>query len=234
MDPPVLMGEALSGYYSEKLSAERLRCVYDLAPARVKRYLDAEIEFVLKRINPGDRVLELGCGYGRVLEKLADKSEKVVGIDTSVESLVMARVLGRGSSIAMLLAMDAADLGFRNRCFDLVACIQNGISAFKVDQEQLIRETLRVTRTGGRALFSSYSEQFWPERLDWFRIQADHGLLGKIDENATGNGVIVCNDGFRATTIGPDDFRSLASKIGVAHTITEVDGSSIFYDIVVP
>ena len=53
------MGETLSGYYSEKLSAERLRRVYDLAPARVKRYLDAEIEFVLKRINPGDRVLEL-------------------------------------------------------------------------------------------------------------------------------------------------------------------------------
>ena len=59
LDPPVLMGETLSGYYSEKLSAERLRRVYDLAPARVKRYLDSEIEFVLKRINPGDRVLEL-------------------------------------------------------------------------------------------------------------------------------------------------------------------------------
>jgi len=218
-------------YYSEKLSAERLRHVYELAPSKVRRYLEAEIQFVLDRITPGALILEIGCGYGRVLEKLATKTERVVGIDTSLGSLLIARKPGRDYSNQMLVKMDAAELGFKEKCFDIVACIQNGISAFKVEQERLIREALRVTRSGGRVMFSSYSERFWPDRLDWFRIQAEHGLLGEIDEEATGNGIIVCRDGFRATTIGPDDFRVLASRIGIDPEITEVDGSSIFCDI---
>jgi len=222
----------LKDYYSKKLSAERLRQVYDLAPARAKQYLEAEIRFVLEKINPGDQVLELGCGYGRVLARMAEKTERVIGIDTSLDSLVMARASGDIRKTVMLLTTDAATLGFRDDCFDVVACVQNGISAFKVDRELLMREALRVTRPGGRVLFSSYAEAFWPDRLDWFRIQADHGLLGEIDEEATGNGVIVCKDGFRATTIGPEDFKALTSKIAVIPRITEVDGSSIFCEIV--
>ena len=223
----------MKDYYSKKLSADRLRRVYDLAPDRVNRYLNSEVRFVKERIKPGDLVLELGCGYGRVLDKLAGIPEKVIGIDTSLDSLYMAKKSNRSSSF-WLLAMNAVKLGFRNRCFDLVLCIQNGISAFNVNREDLVLEALRVTRPGGRILFSSYSERFWTHRLNWFRIQAEHGLLGEIDEEATGNGVIVCKDGFKATTIEPEDFFALASKIGVAIEITEVDASSIFCEIRVP
>lgn len=194
----------------------------------------AEIEFVLERITPGDWVLELGCGYGRVLEQLTRGNANVIGIDTSAGSLAMARDSTGFCSKPSLLVMDAAQLGFRATRFGLVACIQNGISAFKVDPGQLVREALRVTRSGGRVLFSSYSERFWLDRLDWFRIQAKVGLIGEIDEKATGDGVIVCKDGFRATTFGPDDFRALASSVGVSAKISEVDGSSIFCEIRVP
>lgn len=223
----------MKDYYSKKLSAERLRRVYELAPPRVRQYLEAEIQFVLDHIRPQARVLELGCGYGRVLQMLGTKTDRVIGIDTSYDSLIMARTRASNSFSPLLMVMEAAKLGFRDKCFDLVACIQNGICVFKVDQEELIRETLRVIRPGGRALFSSYSERFWHERLNWFQIQAENGLLGEIDEKATKNGVIVCKDGFRATTISPDDFRFLASKLGVTYTITEVDDSSIFCDIAV-
>jgi len=223
----------MKDYYSEKLSAVRLRQVYDLAPDRVRQYLESEIRYVMTRIKPHDWVLELGCGYGRVLDKLAEKTEKLAGIDTSRDSLYMAKKSDRCSSL-WLLAMNALELGFYDRCFDAVLCIQNGISAFNVNPEDLIREALRVTRSGGRVLFSSYSERFWPDRVNWFRIQAEHGLLGEIDEKATGNGIIVCKDGFRATTIKPEEFDALASKIGVTAEITEVDASSLFCEIKVP
>ena len=218
-------------YYSKKLSAEQLRLCYEIAPPRVKRYLEAEIEFVLDKIKSSDLVLELGCGYGRVLLKLVEKAKTVIGIDTSHASLCLVReTIGEAPS-CYIFEMDAVELGFRHRKFNVVACIQNGISAFKVDQRKLIGEAMRVTRSGGRVLFSSYSERFWEDRLEWFRLQSEHGLIGEIDDNATGDGVIVCRDGFRASTVSPDDFNSLISSFGIDPIITEVDGSSIFYEI---
>jgi len=218
-------------YYSQKLSAERLKLCYEIAPPRVKQYLEAEIEFILEKIKSSDMVLELGCGYGRVLKKLITKAKTVVGIDTSPESLLLAQEIFNDAPACHLLAMDAVKLGFGNKLFDKVICIQNGISAFGVDQRNLIEEAMRITRSDGSVFFSSYSENFWMDRLAWFRIQAEHGLIGEIDEEATGQGIIVCKDGFRATTVGRNDFASLISHLDIKLIITEVNGSSIFYEI---
>ncbi len=223
----------MDGYYAQRLSAERLRKCYDIAPPRVRQYLAAEIDYVAERIRPADVVLELGCGYGRVLEKLTDKAALVIGIDTSRPSLELAQELLGNVSNCRLVRMDAGALGFRDRVFDVVACIQNGISAFKVDERVLIAESIRVTKPAGRILFSTYAEKFWEQRLEWFRLQADHGLLGEIDWQATGHGTIVCQDGFKATTISPAEFRSLTSGFDARVRIEEVDESSVFCEIVV-
>lgn len=100
-----------------------------------------------------------------------------------------------------------------------------------MDQRELIEEAMRVTRSGGTVLFSSYSERFWEDRLEWSRLQSQHALIGEIDDDATGNGVIVCKDGFRASTVNSDDFISLTSGFFVDPVITEVDGSSLFCEI---
>jgi len=223
----------MPGYYSEKLSSERLMRVYEIATPRVKRYLDSEIEFVVERVEPGDSVIELGCGYGRVMKRLSRTAESMIGIDSSPASLEMAKEYLAGESNCRLFAMDAAALGFRDRSFDVVACIQNGISAFKVDPHDLLAEAIRITRPGGRVLLSSYSEKFWDDRLEWFELQANEGLLGEIDYDATGDGVIVCKDGFRATTFSPDDFHALVAEFRLSCTIEEVDESSLFCEIIV-
>jgi 2-polyprenyl-6-hydroxyphenyl methylase/3-demethylubiquinone-9 3-methyltransferase len=222
----------VGGYYSDHLAAERLRKCYEIAPPRVQQYLDSEIRHVAGKIRPTDTVLELGCGYGRVLEKLAEQGGTLVGIDTSASSLRLAEELLRPFPHCWLAQMDAIALGFRDGVFDVVLCIQNGISAFHIDQPTLIAESLRVTRPGGRVLFSSYSQRFWNERLEWFRLQSEHGLLGQIDWDATADGVIVCQDGFKATTVSPDEFLHLASRLNVRARIEEVDQSSLFCEIV--
>ena len=135
----------LSQYYSDSLSAERLRRCYEIAPPRVARYLKAEIEHILTKIRPSDAVLELGCGYGRVLGGLLGKTKRIVGIDTSKASLDQAKKDLRDHSNLVLSQMNAVDLGFIAGWFDVVICIQNGISAFKVNWEDLLVESLRVT-----------------------------------------------------------------------------------------
>ncbi len=127
--------------------------------------------------------------------------------------------------------MNAAKLAFKDKQFDLVFCIQNGIAVFRVDPLSMIREALRVTRRGGKLVFSGYSDKIWAERLEWFRIQAEHGLIGKIDENKTGAGVIICCDGFTATTFSFEQFNALCLKLGKAYQIFEVDDASVFCEI---
>ncbi len=224
----------MSKYYREKLSANRLQKVYEIAPPRVKQYLQAEIDFVLQRIASFRRVLELGCGYGRVLKPLCARVKIVTGIDNSRESLQLARQYLKNFSDYFLVEGNAAELPFGSRRFDAVICIQNGISAFRVDQRKLLAEAVRVTRHGGTVLFSSYSPRFWDARLEWFRIQTHHWLIGEIDDEATGNGVIVCKDGFRATTVTAEDFSLLTRELNLPSQITEVDASSVFCEIKVP
>lgn len=252
-------------YYDKNLSAERLKLVYDLATPRVRQYLEAEIAFVLERLRPTDVALELGCGYGRVLNRLSPKARLVVGVDTSVPSLIAATQHVKSASNVRLAQMNAAALGFTEGSFDCVICIQNGISAFHVNPQQLLSECSRVTKGAAerrskcagrnpllpdnqasqgrpegipdgalsKILLSTYSAKFWEHRLEWFRIQSEHGLIGEIDWSMTGEGDIVCKDGFRATTFSPVDFAELVSPFGLTYQIHEVDDSSLFCEIVV-
>jgi 2-polyprenyl-6-hydroxyphenyl methylase/3-demethylubiquinone-9 3-methyltransferase len=221
------------GYYVEKLSGARLRRCYELAPPRVRQYLDAEVAHVASRLQSGDQVLELGCGYGRILERLAPKVGFLVGIDTSAQSLALARDILAGHGNCRLARMDAGLPAFHDGVFDAVLCLQNGLSAFKIDRRRLVSECVRVTRRGGRVLLSTYAERFWEHRLEWFRLQSVEGLVGEIDWTATRNGEIVCKDGFRATTIGVADFESLTTGWSVQRRIEEVDGSSLFCELTV-
>jgi 2-polyprenyl-6-hydroxyphenyl methylase/3-demethylubiquinone-9 3-methyltransferase len=221
----------MTGYYNDKLAAERLRQCYGLAPERTRQYLQAELDFTLSHIKSGDIVLDLGCGYGRTLPLLAAKAGSVVGIDNAAASIAMARKAVKDIPNIAVKEMDAARLLFAANLFDVVICIQNGISAFHCDQKSLLREALRVTKPGGLTLFSTYAEKFWEYRLEWFKLQAAAGLLGEIDWGKTANGIIVCQDGFTASTISPKQFNQLTAGLPAKFTLTEVDESSLFCEL---
>lgn len=223
----------MTDYYSSSLSSNRLQKCYEIAPARVKQYLEAEITFVKDKISQNDLVLDLGCGYGRVSIRLAETAKQIIGIDTSKDNIQLAREIAGNHKALQFYVMNAINLKFNDLYFDVAFCIQNGISAFNVDPQRLLQEAIRVTRKGGTVLFSSYSEKFWEERINWFQIQAEHGLVGEIDYGLTKNGVIVCKDGFKATTYSGHDFLELASHFNVQATIHEIDNSSVFCEMVV-
>lgn len=224
----------MSDYYTNKLSAERLKRCYEIAPPRVQHYLDAEITYALEKTHHDSLILDLGCGYGRAIPRLSQNARWIIGIDTSLANLLLGREWLGSISNCQLINMDAVHLAFPDQVFDLVICIQNGISAFHVDQRLLIEESIRVCRSGGTVLFSSYSDKFWGDRLEWFVLQSEEGLLGEIDYEKTGDGVIVCKDGFKATTVGSQQFLSLTAELDIEAKILEIDGSSIFCEIVKP
>lgn len=221
----------MADYYSDKLSAERLKRCYDIAPPRIRQYFEAELEFVLSHLTSESSIIELGCGYGRVLEAFRLRASEVVGIDTSFSSLLLAREKLNPFSNIYLAQMNAIALGLSDNYFDCTVCIQNGISAFGVNRSNLMAEAVRITKPGGTVLFSTYSENIWDQRLYWFELQSQTGLLGEIDYDATGDGNIVCKDGFKATTITPEQFAGMVKELNLKAEIIEIDCSSLFCKI---
>ena len=221
----------MTNYYSNLLNSNKLQKCYEIAPERVKQFLEAEIAFVLNKISRKDIVLDLGCGFGRVAIRLAEKAKKVIGIDISKKNIKLAKKIVGSNNNCEFYTMDAINLKFADNSFDTVICVQNGISAFGIEPLKLISESIRVTRKGGTVLFSSYSEKFWEDRLNWFHIQAEHGLIGEIDDKQTKNGIIVCDDGFKAITFSGREFLEFASDFDVQAQIHEVDNSSIFCEM---
>jgi len=219
-------------YYKDRLSANKLLKCYEIAPPRIKQYLDAEIQFVVNNVRGADLVLELGCGYCRVLKAVSPFVSMIVGNDISKGSLELAKSYMKPYGNYRIVQMDASNMAFRPCVFDAVFCIQNGISAFGVDKKRLIAESIRVTKNDGLILFSSYSPKIWEDRLDWFRKQSRIGLLGEIDEEKTCSGTIVCKDGFRVTTISGGQFIEFFHEFELDVSIIEEDESSIFCKVI--
>jgi len=217
----------VSNYYSEKLSAMNLFKVYDTGIARVRQYLEAEIDFVSRHLHGTEKVLELGAGYGRIMNKIAPHSLSVLGIDISEESVSYGKNYLADSPNCRLAVMDAYGMGYEGE-FDVVICLQNGLSAIRGNAQDLVGRGIRALVPGGTAFFSTYSARFWEHRLDWFKEQSEKGLLGEIDWDKTKDGVIACKDGFLATTFSREDLAGIGEKTGCFYRIEEVDESSLF------
>ena len=217
----------MKDYYIDNLSGNHLQRAYALADAAVTAYLQGEIDYLRECIKPGNRVLELGCGYGRVVKALAADSHSIVGIDNAPGNLKLAREYLRDARNVEVHLMSVASLDFTDQSFDLVVSPQNGLSAFGLNPVSVVREALRVTDRDGTFVCCTYADAFWPSRLAWFRRQADAGLLGEIDEESSGNGVIACKDGFESTAMNRQQFEEIAVKTNTSVTLQELPSGSL-------
>ena len=216
----------MGNYYAESLNSQKLFQVYDTALPRIRQYLEAEIDFVRQRLTGTERVLEVAAGYGRIVRALAPSCREIVGIDISPDSVRLAQDYLKDCPNASMVVMDAHQLRF-DQPFDAVLCLQNALSAVRADRTAVGR-MLDCLAPGGTAYFSTYSARFWDHRVAWFQEQAGKGLLGQLDMDQTRDGVIVCKDGFRATTQTPEEYEAIGRASGFPYELTEVDGSSLF------
>ena len=80
----------------------RLAIEYD-GGVHVKHRLMKYHDFFVERISPGERVLDVGCGYGAVAYSVASRGGAVVvGIDLRAENIVKARQLFQHPNLSFL------------------------------------------------------------------------------------------------------------------------------------
>ena len=116
-------------------------------------------EIVLERIlRPGCRVLDLGCGNGRVTRHLAGDGRRVWAVDLNLDALPEAarRVHSDGVAFA---GGDARALPFRDGAFDVVVFAYNGLDfmATPAERRTALEEIGRVLTPGGWFLMSAHN-----------------------------------------------------------------------------
>ena len=91
---------------------------------------------------PGERILDLGCGDGVLTRKIAGSGADVLGVDASADMVAATRSLGLRAEIA-----DAHNLDLTGP-FDAV--FSNAAMHWMTDPDAVLQGLVRVLRTGGR------------------------------------------------------------------------------------
>jgi SAM-dependent methyltransferase len=109
----------------------------------------------------GLRALDLGCGAGQTLHRLASRPEigDVVGLDSSLAALAHS---GPGQD-ARLVRADARALPFGRDAFDLITCLDVFQHLPPGTEEQAVDEVRRVLRRGGFVLLRANGRGWSPD-----------------------------------------------------------------------
>jgi methionine biosynthesis protein MetW len=103
-----------------------------------------DLQLIASWIEPGVRVLDLGCGEGDLLHYLK-VHKQVQGTGIEKEEVKVARCIARGLSV-LQGDINAEVLEFPDKAFDVVVLSQTLQQVFEPDR--LIRSMLRVGRKG--------------------------------------------------------------------------------------
>jgi len=130
---------------------------------------------------PFRSLLDLGTGTGRMLELFGTQIERGLGLDLSLDMLLLARdrLERAGLKHCSVRQGDIYDLPLGNDSFDVV--ILHQVLHFLDDGARAIREAARVLRPGGRLLVVDFA----PHELEFLRERHAHRRLGFAPETVT-------------------------------------------------
>ena len=135
---------------------------------------------------PIDNLLDAGTGTGRMLELLAPKVKRAVGVDVSPDMLAIARdrLARAGAQNIQVRLADTFRLPFPNgnagAGFDAVLFHQ--VLHYLDDPQAAVVEAARVMRSGGRLLIADFA----PHELEFLRSDYAHRRLGFSDKEVQG------------------------------------------------
>lgn len=110
-------------------------------------------------VKPGQKALDLGCGFGRNANFLQSKGVEVVGVNISKSELEIARDKAKEVGLqTTFVEASATDLPMANESMDVV--IDSGCTHM-LDQEQqkkAIEQIKRVLKVGGYVVYFGFSK----------------------------------------------------------------------------
>ncbi|MGW8063724.1 class I SAM-dependent methyltransferase [Streptomyces ziwulingensis] len=137
--PPAAAFDALGADYEKAFAASRTH--------------RRSLEWLLGRLAPGSRVLDVGCGTGRpTAETLANAGHDVLGVDVSP---VMVELATRQVPAASFRCADIRDVPLEDGSFDAVCVYFSLLQLDRREQADLVRHLVGVLKPEGHLVLAT-------------------------------------------------------------------------------
>jgi ArsR family transcriptional regulator len=122
--------------------------------------------------------LDLGTGTGRILELVAPRAERAVGVDLNNEMLALARARVEKAALRHVQVRrgDLFQLPYADQSFDLITVHQ--VLHYLEDPSAAVAEAARVLKPGGKLVIADFA----PHTLEFLRDDHQHRRLGFADK----------------------------------------------------
>lgn len=158
---------------------EKVKLDYELISGQfsdTRQYLWGELKKFDQYVKKGDKVLDVGCGNGRLYTLLKDKAVDYVGVDNSEEMINTARAKYEDQKTGILFEQgDILHLYYNESSFDAVFAIAvlHHIPSKKL-RVKALNEVKRVLRPGGYFILTVWdiwgqSKYLWPILVNYLK-----------------------------------------------------------------
>jgi 2-polyprenyl-3-methyl-5-hydroxy-6-metoxy-1,4-benzoquinol methylase len=192
-----------------------------------------EVDFMLPyfKLQPGSKVLDLMCGYGRHAVELARKGISVTAVDNLKDYIDEIKQIAKKENLPVN-PVRAAVMDYKtDDRFDLVLCMGNSLNFFNADDTlQILSDIFSYLRSGGNLLINTWSlgeiviknfkEKSWSDIAGMKFLTDSKFLFGpsRIETEST----IITRDGKTEIKIGVDyifsinEMENMLNKAGLS------------------
>lgn len=189
------------GYWEQVLNAP--------TPA-YQELFDAEKEYLSTNIKPNSFVLDIGCGEGRNIQSILERTQNIFGIDNDQKAVDDAKKRFEKIDTVKVVVASADKLPFEDETFDVVI-MMNVFYNLDNKKDISLSEVARVLRSKGTFTLSSYAETAFDERMKIYKMV--NAPIKKIEGTK-----VVFDESLRANTseqFSLDELRAFGEKSGL-------------------
>ncbi|MBQ6511550.1 class I SAM-dependent methyltransferase [Methanobrevibacter sp.] len=153
-------------------------------------------------IQPDDIILDVGCGGGININRMAEKAKKVYGVDYSIESVNLSKEVNEkliSEGKVEIYEGNVKSLPFEENTFDIVTAFETVY--FWPDIEKCFGEVKRVLKPGGMFLIGmetngsdNWIMKFWNHFID-MEMHNDEEITSFLENNDYSQITVYLRDG---------------------------------------